>query len=309
METNLNSFRFALTKKPNILPDMNLLHNSSVLRLIQFAIHEDLEHGDVTTELTIPTHAGAAARFLMKEDGVICGLPILQLVFREFSSDVNIDLKVKEGDWVQAGTTIATVEGPAHALLAAERTGLNFIQRMSGVATRTRSYVDKIAGSGATILDTRKTIPAWRLLDKYATVVGGAKNHRMGLFDMVMIKDNHITAAGGITKAVAECVEMLADRQKIKIEVEARHMDDVREIMECVGVDRIMFDNFTPAQVKEGVVIVDGRIETEASGGITYDNISDYAATGVNFISVGAITHSAVALDISMKLLVPKQGG
>ncbi|NQW29192.1 MAG: carboxylating nicotinate-nucleotide diphosphorylase [Ignavibacteria bacterium] len=288
---------------------MNLLHDSSILRLIQFAIHEDVELGDITTELTIPTQAGAAARFLMKEDGVICGLPILQLVFREFSSEVDIDLKVKEGDWVEAGTVIATVEGPAHALLAGERTGLNFLQRMSGVATKTRRYVDKIQGTGVTVLDTRKTIPGWRLLDKYATSVGGAKNHRMGLYDMVMIKDNHITAAGGITKAVAACVEMLEDRQKIKVEVEARHMDDVTEIMECTGVDRVMFDNFTPAQVRQGVEIVGGKIQTEASGGITFENIADYAATGVNFISVGAITHSAVALDISMKLIVPKQGG
>ena len=244
----------------------------------------------------------------MKENGVVCGLPMLPLVFREFSTECDIELKVQEGQSVPAGTIIATVEGPAHALLGAERTALNFIQRMSGVATKTQQYVAKIAGTGARILDTRKTIPGWRLLDKYSTSIGGAVNHRVGLYDMVMIKDNHITASGGIREAVERCQAELAGRQTVKIEVEARSLDDVEEIMTCSGIDRIMFDNFTPAAVAEGVVIVRKKIETEASGGITYNNILEYAQTGVDFISVGAITHSAVALDISMKLFVPKQG-
>ena len=286
----------------------NLLHQASILRLIQFAIHEDIGSGDITTELTIPTENAALARFLMKQDGIICGLPILDLVFREFSADVNIDIKVEEGAMVASGTVIATVEGPAHALLAAERTALNFIQRMSGVATKTRQYVDAIAGTHARILDTRKTIPGWRMLDKYATSVGGAVNHRVGLYDMIMIKDNHITACGGIRQAVERCVSELQGRAPIKIEVEARNLAEVDEVMQCSGVDRIMFDNFTPAQVAEGVRIVDRRMETEASGGITYDNIRAYAETGVDFISVGAITHSAVAMDISMKLWVPRVG-
>ena len=256
----------------------------------------------------MPRDATAAARFLMKEDGVICGLPLLPLVFREFSADVDIVLKVEEGARVGANTVIATVEGPAHALLGAERTALNVIQRLSGVATKTRTYVDRIAGTGATILDTRKTIPAWRRLDKYATSIGGARNHRVGLFDMVMIKDNHITACGGITEAVSAVVGELSSKPSMRVEVEARNLDDVMEILACRGVHRVMFDNFTPAAVREGVMMVDGRLETEASGGITFDNIRDYAETGVNFISVGAITHSAVALDISMKLFVPKQG-
>lgn len=287
---------------------LSLLHDASILRLIQIAIQEDLGSGDITTELTVPRDATAAARFLMKEDGVVCGLPLLPLVFREFSADVDIVLKVEEGARVAANTIIATVEGPAHALLGAERTALNVIQRLSGVATKTRTYVDRIAGTGATILDTRKTIPAWRRLDKYATSIGGAKNHRVGLFDMVMIKDNHITACGGITEAVSAVVSELASKPSMRVEVEARNLDDVTEILACKGVHRVMFDNFTPAAVREGVMMVDGRLETEASGGITFDNIRDYAETGVNFISVGAITHSAVALDISMKLFVPKQG-
>lgn len=287
---------------------LSLLHDASILRLIQIAIQEDLGSGDITTELTVPRDATAAARFLMKEDGVICGLPLLPLVFREFSADVDIVLKVEEGARVGANTVIATVEGPAHALLGAERTALNVIQRLSGVATKTRTYVDRIAGTGATILDTRKTIPAWRRLDKYATSIGGARNHRVGLFDMVMIKDNHITACGGITEAVSAVVGELTSKPSMRVEVEARNLDDVMEILACRGVHRVMFDNFTPAAVREGVMMVDGRLETEASGGITFDNIRDYAETGVNFISVGAITHSAVALDISMKLFVPKQG-
>lgn len=286
----------------------NHLHQASILRLIQFAIREDVGTGDITTELTIPRENTASARFLMKQEGIVCGLPIIDLVFREFSSDVDVDLKVEEGARVAAGTVIATVEGPAYALLAGERTALNFVQRMSGVATKTRQYVDAIAGTNARVLDTRKTIPGWRMLDKYATTIGGALNHRVGLFDMIMIKDNHITACGGIREAVQRCVAELHGRAPIKIEVEARNLDDVEEILACSGVDRVMFDNFTPAQVADGVKIVDRRLETEASGGITYDNIRDYAEAGVDFISVGAITHSAVALDISMKLFVPRQG-
>lgn len=287
---------------------LTLLHDSSVLRLIQIAIQEDLGPGDITTDLTIPRDNGASARFLVKQDGIVCGLPLLPLVFREFSSDVHIEQRVDEGASVAANTVVATVEGPAHALLAGERTALNFIQRMSGVATKTRSYVDRITGTSATILDTRKTIPGWRLLDKYATRVGGAMNHRLGLYDMVMIKDNHITARGGIREAVEACVNDGGVRNGIRIEVEARSLAEVAEILACDGVHRVMFDNFTPSQVREGVRMVDGRLETEASGGITDENLRAYAETGVDYISIGAITHSAVALDISMKLFVPKQG-
>jgi nicotinate-nucleotide pyrophosphorylase (carboxylating) len=287
---------------------MNVLHDASILRLIQFAIREDIGSGDITSDLTIPLENTASARFLMKQDGVVCGLPLLPLVFREFSPEVHLDVRVQEGQTIKAGTAIATLEGPAHALLAGERTALNFLQRMSGVATKTRLYTDVIADTNARILDTRKTIPGWRLLDKYATQIGGAVNHRFGLYDMVMIKDNHITACGGIAEAVNRVREGLEGQAPIKVEVEARSLDDVVEILACEGVDRIMFDNFTPGQVAEGVRYVNGRLETEASGGITYDNLREYALAGVDYISVGAITHSAVALDISMKLFVPKQG-
>ena len=285
---------------------MNLLNDSSVLRLIQFAIHEDIGVGDVTSEATVSPSSTAAARFLQKQDGVVCGMPLLPLIFREFSPDIVLDVYHEDGAVVENGTVIATVEGPARALLAAERTALNFIQRMGGVATMTKRYVDRIAGTGTKLLDTRKTIPAWRLVDKYATQIGGAVNHRMGLFDMVMIKDNHITAAGGVKEAIDRCVEEMQDQQKLRVEVEAQSLNDVEVILSCNGVDRVMFDNFTPAQVAEGVKLVAGRLETEASGGITIDTIRDYAEAGVDYISTGAITHSATALDISMKLVVSR---
>lgn len=282
--------------------------DSSIIRLIQFAIHEDLGSGDITTDLSIPREATAAARFFMKQDGIVCGLPILPIVFRSFSENIDLDFMVQEGAFVKSGTVIAKIEGEAHALLAGERTALNFIQRMSGVATKTWQFVEEVSGTKARILDTRKTIPGWRLLDKYATSIGGALNHRLGLYDMVMIKDNHITACGGIREAVELVVSELKGNPTMKVEVEARSLDDVDEILRCKGVHRVMFDNFTPAMVGEGVRKVNGALETEASGGITFSNIRSYAEAGVDFISVGAITHSATALDISMKLFVPKQG-
>lgn len=281
--------------------------DSSVLRLIQFALREDIGTGDITSDLSIEPTTQGAARFLLKEEGVICGLPILPIVFRQLSDSVHLDVLVEEGAYLPAHTVIATVTGPALALLSGERTALNFIQRMSGVATKTRQYVDRIAGTNARILDTRKTIPGWRLLDKYATAIGGAKNHRVGLYDMVMIKDNHITACGGIRQAVERVVSEVHARPSIRVEVEAQSLEDVAEILSCSGVHRVMFDNFTPDLVAQGVQMVGNALETEASGGITYTNLREYAETGVDFISVGAITHSAVALDISMKLVVPRQ--
>lgn len=278
--------------------------DSSVLRLIQFALHEDVGTGDITSDLCIPLSAHSSARFIVKEPGVICGLPILPIVFRQLSDHVDVEVLAEEGQMCQPGTIVATVSGPAHALLTGERTALNFIQRMSGVASKTRSYVERISGTRSCILDTRKTIPGWRLLDKYATLVGGAHNHRFGLFDMVMIKDNHIAACGGIKEAVDRVVNEIRSHKAMRIEVEAQNLDQVREILACSGVHRVMFDNFTPELVAQGVKIVAHQLETEASGGITYANIREYALTGVDYISVGAITHSAVALDISMKFPV-----
>jgi nicotinate-nucleotide pyrophosphorylase (carboxylating) len=287
---------------------MNRMHqraqfpvDSSVLRLIQFALHEDIGLGDITTDLCIPIAEQSAARFIVKEAGVICGLPILPIVFRQLSDHTDVELLVEEGSYCTPGTVVATVSGPSHALLSGERTALNFIQRMSGVASKTHSYVERIAGTRSYLLDTRKTIPGWRLLDKYATLVGGALNHRFGLYDMVMIKDNHITACGGIQQAVDRVVREMRSQKAMRIEVEAQNLDQVQQVLDCSGVHRVMFDNFTPELVAQGVKLVAQRLETEASGGITYANIREYALAGVDYISVGAITHSAVALDISMK--------
>ena len=280
--------------------------DSSVLRLIQFALHEDIGTGDITSDCCIPHSARAAARFIVKEQGIICGLPVLPIIFRQLSDDVNIDILVEEGSICSPGTVVARIEGPAQVLLTGERTALNFIQRMSGVATKTRTYVDRIEGTSAQILDTRKTIPGWRLIDKYATVIGGARNHRFGLYDMVMLKDNHIAACGGIRNAVERVISELRSHKAIRIEVEAQSLEDVAEVLQCSGVHRVMFDNFTPDLVAKGVRMVAHQLETEASGNITLTNLREYAQTGVDFISVGAITHSAVALDISMKFILPR---
>lgn len=282
------------------------LNDASILRLIQFALHEDIGTGDITTESIFDNDAIAGASITAKEDGVICGLKIAELVFRDFTIDMNWQPLCKDGDFVKKGTVIAQVEATSRVLLSAERTALNFLQRMSGVATNARKYAKAIEGTGCHVLDTRKTIPGWRLLDKYAAKIGGVTNHRYGLFDMVMIKDNHITAAGSIEKAI-EIIMRETERYPLPIEVETATLADVARVLQVGGITRIMFDNFTPDKVREGVEMVNGRFETEASGGINLDNIREYAETGVDYVSVGAITHSAVALDISMNIIVSRQ--
>lgn len=275
------------------------LNDASTLRLVQIALTEDIGTGDITAESIFGENDRAVAEIIAKTGGIICGLPVAALVFREISPEVDVLPLVAEGSYVPAGTIIARMDGAAADILAGERTALNFLQRMSGVATLTKRYADAVAGTGATILDTRKTIPGWRLLDKYAVKTGGGNNHRFGLFDMAMIKDNHIAAAGGITQALKKCGESLAGTHK-RIEIETDTLDGVREALGCGGFHRIMFDNFTPELTVEAVQLVGGRYETESSGGITLENVRRYAETGVNFISIGALTHSAIALDISM---------
>jgi nicotinate-nucleotide pyrophosphorylase (carboxylating) len=280
---------------------LTLLHHSSVIRLIQIALTEDIGDGDITSSVTIPEGTRARASFLCKQKGVICGLTIAELVFRDLSEDVNFTPLVNDGDEVEKGTVIAKIEGSAHALLAGERTALNFMQRMSGVATMARRFANVISGTKTKILDTRKTIPGWRLLDKYASQCGGAVNHRIGLYDMMMIKDNHISAAGGIVRALEMSKEVF-DEGRIKIEIETASLDDVQTALRTGGFHRIMFDNFTPEDVKKAVELVGGSYETEASGGITLDTALEYAKAGVDYLSTGAITHSATALDISMDI-------
>lgn len=282
------------------------MHNSEIIRLIQIALNEDIRTGDVTAESVFPEiGAWSQGTFIAKQYGIMCGLSIAQMVFQIISDNrITWTPKVQDGDVIEPGMVLATIDGEARDLLSGERTALNFMQRMSGIATLTAEYVHAIEGTGAKVLDTRKTIPGWRELDKYAVKTGGGTNHRMGLYDMAMIKDNHIAAAGGIREAIRFCKEYIPEN--IPIEVEADTIQDVIEILECGNVQRILFDNFTIEQTKAAVSLVNKAVETESSGNITLQTIREYAMTGVDFISVGAITHSAPALDISLDIQLPQ---
>jgi nicotinate-nucleotide pyrophosphorylase (carboxylating) len=282
------------------------VHNSEIIRLIQIALNEDIRTGDVTAESVFPEiGAWSQGTFIAKQYGIMCGLSIAQMVFQIISDNrITWTQRVKDGDVIEPGMVLATIDGEARDLLSGERTALNFMQRMSGIATLTAEYVHTIEGTGAKVLDTRKTIPGWRELDKYAVRTGGGTNHRMGLYDMAMIKDNHIAAAGGIREAIRFCKEYIPE--DIPIEVEADTLQDVIEILECGNVNRILFDNFTIEQTKAAVSLVNKAVETESSGNITLQTIREYALTGVDFISVGAITHSAPALDISLDIHLPQ---
>lgn len=287
------------------------MNRESVLPLILKALEEDIASGDVTSEAIFSPQTQARAEFLVKQSGVVCGLDIARWVCEEVAatSDGSVPLIwsafASDGDDVSSGTVVARVEGSAQTLLKAERTALNFMQRASGVATLTQVYVSALAGTDTRVADTRKTIPGWRMLDKYAVKTGGGMNHRIGLFDMALIKDNHRDAAGSLSAAIQRCNEALERSPNIPIEAETRNLEDVREVLACLDagqrVERIMFDNFTPDGVRVAVGLVAGRTATEASGGITLENIRSFAEAGVDIISVGALTHSAPALDISMK--------
>jgi nicotinate-nucleotide pyrophosphorylase (carboxylating) len=279
-----------------------LLNDFSVLRLVQIALAEDIGHGDVTSESLVAESDVGHATFLAKADGIICGTTLAGLAFSEVDRSLSVEWHVEEGARVTRGTNIGVVTGSSRNILTGERTALNFLQRMSGVATLTRRFVDRLEGTSATILDTRKTIPGWRLLDKYAVLCGGGSNHRMGLHDMVMIKDNHIDAHGSIAGAVAAVRRYITERgmKPIPIEVETRDLIEVSEAISCEGVTRVMFDNFPLDLMREAVVLVDDRVETEASGNVTLDTVREIAETGVRFISSGMLTHSAPALDVSL---------
>lgn len=268
-------------------------------RIIKLAIEEDLSTGDITTLSLIPTNSKAIATLKAKSAGVVSGLQIAKRVFEHFDSQVVFKSYLKDGSTVKSGEIIAHVEGAYGALLSAERTALNFLQRMSGIATNTARYVEKLKGSNAQLLDTRKTAPGMRATDKLAVLHGGGVNHRFGLFDMVLIKDNHIKVAGSISKAVEQVRERWGN--KYKIEVEASNLDQVKEAVES-RADIIMLDNMSNSAMSEAVAIVAGRAKTEASGNMELDRIEGVALTGVDFISVGALTHSVTALDISMNI-------
>jgi nicotinate-nucleotide pyrophosphorylase (carboxylating) len=269
-------------------------------RIVELALAEDVGAGDATTESTVPADARVRAQLQIEEQGVVCGVPVAAAVFAALDAEVAVTQVVEEGERVDGdATVVAELEGPARAILTGERTALNFLARLSGVATLTRTYVDAIAGTGATVLDTRKTTPGLRTLEKYAVRCGGGTNHRFGLDDAVLVKENHIRSAGGITAAVAGIRRAGIE---LPVEVEAETLADVDEALAC-GVGRILLDNMTPAEIREAVALVDGRAQLEASGGISLDTIRAYAETGVDFISIGALTHSARSLHVSLEVL------
>ena len=271
-------------------------------RLIDLAIEEDISSGDISTDAIIPVNSMATAVMTAKADGVISGLSVIRKVYGRFEDDFGWKPYVKDGDSVRKGDRILEIKASYRTLLYGERLSLNILQRMSGIATATSRFVAEIEGTGTTILDTRKTAPGMRVLDKMAVKFGGGENHRMGLFDMILLKDNHIDFAGGIQKAIRGVREYLKARGKeLPIECEVRSLEDIDEVFAAGGVDRIMFDNFTPEMTRRAVEKVAGRCETESSGGITLETIREYAECGVDFISVGALTHQIRSLDMSLK--------
>ena len=271
-------------------------------QLLDLAFAEDLGDGDHTTYSTIPADAMGRSRLIIKEDGILAGVDVAEKVLHKVDPSIKMEIFIKDGAEVKKGDVAFTAEGPVRALLIAERTMLNIMQRMSGVATMTRKYQDELKGLHTRVLDTRKTTPGMRMLEKEAVKIGGGTNHRIGLFDMILIKDNHIDFAGGIEKAIQRANDYCRENGKdLKVEVEVRSLDDIRRVLAHGGVDRIMFDNFTPDLTKEAVALVDGKVETESSGGITLENLREYGETGVDFISVGALTHSVKGLDMSFK--------
>ena len=274
-----------------------------VARAVAEALAEDLgAGGDITTNATIPAETRASGRFATRAPGVIAGLDVARAAFHALDPTVAFEALVHDGDTVAAGTAIAQVSGSARALLSAERVALNFLGRMSGIATTTRRYVDAVAGTRARIVDTRKTTPLLRAFEKYAVRCGGGSNHRIGLFDAILIKDNHIVAAGGITAAVTRA--RAAAGHMVKLEVEVTNTAELEEAL-ALGIDAVLLDNMTPAELAAAVRLVAGRLTTEASGGVNLDTVRSVAESGVDLISVGALTHSAPVLDIGLDFEVP----
>lgn len=281
-----------------------VLNDSKLQRIIDEALFEDIGLGDVTTEAIVPTTATGRAEILVKSKGVVAGLEIAGLVFHTVDATLSVNPRVTEGTDVEPGTVIATIDGPLGSILKAERTALNFLQRMSGIATLTRTFATAVKHTRARITDTRKTAPALRLIDKLAVEIGGGVNHRFGLDDMVLIKDNHIAAAGGISAAIEKCLAFLrANNLNVRIEVETKNLDEVREVLDHQGIHRIMLDNFPIEQLRKAVQMIHHTLEVEASGGVTIDNVRPIAETGVDYISIGALTHSSRAIDISLDVV------
>ena len=270
--------------------------------LIKLAFAEDIGDGDHTTLCCIPATEMGKSQLIIKEDGVLAGVEMARRVFKAFDPELKMTVFIEDGAEVKKGDIAFVVEGKVQSLLQTERLMLNIMQRMSGIATTTRKYVKRLEGTKTHVLDTRKTTPGMRMIEKEAVRIGGGMNHRIGLFDMILLKDNHVDFAGGISKAITRAQEYLKEKGKnLKIEIEVRNFDELEEALQTGGIDRIMLDNFSFENTKEAVRRVAGRVELESSGGITFDTLRDYAECGVDYISVGALTHSVKSLDMSFK--------
>ena len=273
-------------------------------QLIKLWFAEDIGDGDHTTLSCIPATAIGKSQLIIKEDGVIAGVEVAREIFRAFDPELKMTVFINDGAEVKVGEVAFVVEGKIQSILQTERLMLNIMQRMSGVATRTREYVKALEGTKTRVLDTRKTTPGLRLLEKEAVKIGGGVNHRIGLYDMILLKDNHVDFAGGIDKAILRAKEYLKEKGKdLKIEIEVRNFDELAQVMAVGGINRIMLDNFTPENTRKAVDIIGGKYETESSGGITFATLKEYAECGVDFISVGALTHSVKSLDMSFKAM------
>ncbi len=271
-------------------------------RLIDLAFSEDIGDGDHTTLCCIPENAMGKSRLLVKEEGILAGMRVAKQIFRHFDPEMQVEELIPDGTHVKPGDVAMVVTGRVRSLLQTERLMLNVMQRMSGIATMTAKYVEKLKGTKTRVLDTRKTTPGMRMLEKEAVKIGGGTNHRIGLFDMILLKDNHVDFAGGIANALDRCAAYQKEKGlSLKVEIECRSFDEIRQVMEHGGADRIMLDNFSVEDTRKAVEMIGGRFETESSGGITIDTLRDYAECGVDFISVGALTHSVKGLDMSFK--------
>jgi nicotinate-nucleotide pyrophosphorylase (carboxylating) len=282
----------------------DLLNNGLVKQLIDISFAEDIGEGDHTSLATINANENGKSIIVAKDTGIIAGLMLVEYIFKKVDANLNVNLLKQDGDAVAYGDVVLEVTGSSRSMLTAERTVLNFIQRLSGVASFTSKYVAELKGLPTQILDTRKTTPGMRLLEKYAVKIGGGANHRIGLYDMILIKDNHVDFSGGIESAILRTQNYLKENNlNLKIEIETRTLDEVKQVLAIGGVDRIMLDNFSPDLLREAVNLIDGKFETEASGGITLQTLRSYAESGVDFISSGALTHSVKAMDLSMRAI------
>lgn len=285
------------------MPEKTLFNSPEALAFIRNAFNEDVREGDHTSLATLTDRDHGNAKLVAKEEGIIAGIELAKNIFLFEDEHIHFNALKEDGERVMPGDVVFTISGKARSILTAERVALNCLQRLSGVATITNKVVKKVEGTGCTILDTRKTTPGFRLFEKWAVKQGGGDNHRIGLFDMILIKDNHIDYAGGIANAINNTRQyLLTNELDLKVEIETRNIEEVKEVLSLGNINRIMLDNFTPAELVEAVKLINKRYETEASGGITIDNVREYAETGVDFISIGALTHSVKALDLSLKV-------